>query len=142
MPYFRQVSIAALWTTMNCTIWLFSNHLFSNQTAYAYGPYILSDLKQELIYHHKSQQKWEKIINAYKLYFFCYFPLPNCKIGLDGGLNSVFGHVFTNNFSKIKTGEKLVFIWLLVLWLYKVLLCFILVRYKFEQVMISRNYFS
>ena len=42
--------------------------------------------------------------NALKMYFFCYSPAPNCKRGVDGGFNSVFGNVFTNNFSKIKTG--------------------------------------
>ena len=58
--------------------------------------------------------------------------------GVDGRLNSVFGHIYTKNYSKIKTSLYLA----LVLLLCKLLLYFILVTYNFEQVIVSRNYFS
>ena len=34
---------------------------------------------------------------------YCYSPVSSCKSGLDGGLNLVFGHIRTKNYSKIKT---------------------------------------
>ena len=48
----------------------------------------------------------------------------------------VFGHILTRNYSKIKTGFYFVFR-SLTLQVFT-----ILVTYNFEQVIISRNYFS
>ena len=47
----------------------------------------------------------QKIANIYKLYFFffCFSPVPSCKRRMDGGLNSVFGELFTKNYGKNKT---------------------------------------
>ena len=33
-----------------------------------------------------------------------YSPVLSCKRESDGGLNSVFGHIFTKNYCNIKTG--------------------------------------
>ena len=44
--------------------------------------------------------------------------MPNCKRRMDGGLNSIFGELFTKNYGENSS----------------------LVTYNFEQVIISRNY--
>ena len=40
-----------------------------------------------------------------KIVIFCYPPVLSSKEwGVDGGLNSIFAHIFTNIYSKIRTG--------------------------------------
>ena len=52
--------------------------------------------------------------------------------------DSVFGHIFTKNYSKIRTGSYFIFGSLTL----QTFTIFFLVTYNFEQFIISRNYFS
>ena len=59
--------------------------------------------------------------------------MPNCKRRMDGGLNSIFGELFTKNYGKNKTNFSFAFSSLTFAFSS-------LVTYNFEQVIISRNY--
>ena len=59
--------------------------------------------------------------------------MPNCKRRMDGGLNSIFGELFTKNYGENKTNFSFAFSSL-------TFACSSLVTYNFEQVIISRNY--
>ena len=77
--------------------------------------------------------------NTYKL---SYFVTILCLVlggGVDGRLNPFFGHLFTKNYCKMKTGFCFTFS---SLTLQAFIVYFILVTYNFEQVIVSRNYFS
>ena len=65
--------------------------------------------------------------------FFCYSSVPSYKRRVDGWLNSVFGKLFANNYSKNKTKFSFVFSSLIFAFSS-------LVKYNFEQVIVSRNY--
>ena len=67
----------------------------------------------------------QRIANIYKLY--CFVPVPSCKRRMDGGLNSVFGELFTNNYGKNKTNFSFAFSSLIIVFSS-------LVTYNFEQV--------
>ena len=60
--------------------------------------------------------------------------MPSYKGRVDGGLNSVFGKLFTNNYSKNK--PKLFFAFSSLIFVFSSL-----VTYNFEQVIVSRNLF-
>ena len=66
---------------------------------------------------------------------FCSSPGPSCKRRVDGGLNSVLGELFTNNYGKNKTSFSFAFSSLIF-----VFSC--LVTYNFEQVIVSLNYIT
>ena len=77
--------------------------------------------------------------NTYKL---SYFVTILCLVlggGVDGRLNPVFGHLFTKDYCKMKTGFCFTFS---SLTFQAFIIYFILVTYNFEQVVVSRNYFS
>ena len=59
--------------------------------------------------------------------------MPSCKGMVDGGLNSIFGDLFTNNYSKNKPKFSFAFSSL-------IFLLSSLVMYNFKQVIVSRNY--
>ena len=55
--------------------------------------------------------KMTKNDKCLKAVIFCYLPVLSCKEvgGVDGGLSFIFGHIFTNIYSKIETGFYFVF---------------------------------
>ena len=59
--------------------------------------------------------------------------MPSYKGRVDGGLNSVFGKLFTNNYSKNK--PKFSFAFSSLIFVFSSL-----VTYNFEQVTVSQNY--
>ena len=61
--------------------------------------------------------------------------MPSCKRKVDGGLNSVLGELFTNNYGKNKTSFSFAFSSLIFVFSY-------LVTYNFEQVIVSLNYIT
>ena len=59
--------------------------------------------------------------------------MPSYKGRVDGGLNSAFGKLFTNNYSKNK--PKFSFAFCSLIFVFSSL-----VTYNFDQVIVSRNY--